>query len=398
MPEKELPEPGEFTRAFKLQYSGLHTGKGGDKKPIEPPGVSGLFQAAPSPSPASQPPASAVPVDAATQTDLHVPPPQTLSGPAGSPAASPVPPTRSEPGEFTQFFKGGLPGKSTPGGAGGGQRSTYGVQRPNTPITPRNPVADNGFDNFNAPSGRPDAPAHRPEADQYGMNRPKMGGAPDLSKQPAAEEGRAFDFKNLPSPSKKDTPGEYTALFGKAPIPPAPRQSAIAPPPVAPMIADSHDSLQGAVRDVPPPADPAPRGPSEFTIMSKGRPQATEAGGDATPEPAPAGAKADAKKLPVNINVTPINPLAALPHIGGGMQVPGASAHASLHGANVNTALGSASIQGPHMPHLQPLNVSAAAGAAPKGMSDNTKLILFFGVLAILAVILIVVVVAAQKP
>jgi hypothetical protein len=97
----------------------------------------------------------------------------------------------------------------------------------------------------------------------------------------------------------------------------------------------------------------------------------------------------------VNINISPINPMAALPHIGGGMNVPGASANASLHGANVNTALGSASVQGPHIPHLKPLNVSAAA--VPSGMSDNTKLILFFGVLAILAVVLIVAVAVMQK-
>jgi hypothetical protein len=385
MPDKELPEPGEFTRAFKAQYSGLHTGKDADKKkPVETSGASGFFPAeAASPSP----------IDPAAQKDLPVSPlPPTFRGPAASSAATPVPPSQAEPGEFTQFFKGGLPGKSAPGGLGGGQRSTYGVQRPNTPMTPRNPAGDNGF-NFND-AGRPEGATHKPVPDQYGMNRPRLGDAPDLSKDPAVEQGRAFDFKSLPTPSKQDkTPGEYSALFGKAPIPPAPRQSAMGLPPLAPMMPDSRDSLQGAARDVPP-AEPPPRGPSEFTVIEKGRSPAGGAGGAVAPESAPAAASADGKKLPVNINVTPINPLAALPHVGGGMSAGGVSAYASLHGANVSTPLGMASVPGLHVP---PLNASAAPGAAPKGMADNTKLIIFFGVLAILAVILMVVVVAMQK-
>lgn len=241
----------------------------------------------------------------------------------------------------------------------------------------------------------------RPAPDEYGVHNPRIGPAPDLSKRPSEDSG-LFDFKPTQTPGQKDSRGEYTKLFGNGELPPVPRPSAVAPPPAAPIMTDSPILGSGTIsartmRDVPV-MDPAQRGPSEFTTISKGRQQGPEAtGGDAAASEAgaannPPAATKKMPGMPVNINVSPVNPLAGLG--GGSLHVPGVpSANASLSGAGISTPLGAAHLQAPTMP---PVNLPAA-GAAATGMSDNTKLILFFGILSILAVILVVVVVAMQK-
>ena len=365
--DNKLPEPGEFTRIFKRQHLGGQSGTDADKKVGE---TSGVFPATP-PRTSEQ---------AATQPAMTAP--------------SVAAPSSGEPGEFTKYFTGGAGAKSTGGPTGGAPKSYSGVQRPGSPLPTRNPMNDssgNFTDRFVTPKAE--------DPSQFGGNASQMGPAPDLSDRSGDESG-SFDFGHKSLPSKKDGPGEYTALFGSGNVPPPPRPAAVAQAPLAPIMSDSPNSFSSpsaparTLRDIPA-ATPPQRGPSEFTVVSSGRQQSGAPGSGDSVSEAPANSGGGGiKRMPLNINVSPlsVNPMAGMPGFGGGgMHMP--AAHASMSGASVNTPLGSAHVQAPMMP---PLSVPAAGGATSK-MSDQTKLILFFGILAILAVVLIVVVVASQK-
>jgi hypothetical protein len=384
MPQN-LPEPGEFTKIFKRTHPTAQQGG----KDLERTGeASGIFPAADATEDKREPEANMLPL--------------TLSTPAAAPGVaeeSPKPPSSAEPGEFTQYFIGGLPAKP-PSGNSPPARVPTGVQRPNsTPPQPRNLVTDNSG-SFTERFSRDSLPPRR--SPEFGGRNQQMGPPPDLGRRPSAEP---FDVK---PPSERDAPSEYTALFGRGDLPPAPRQAAVKPAPAAPMMNDSPNALAGGSmpeRTVPniPTAAATPQGPSEFTVISKGR-QPPPGDGSTVPEAAGVDSAAATRKmpLPVNVNINPINPMSALPHVGGGggAHLPGISANASLHGANVSTPLGQASAHGPQIPQVPPINLAAgaaAAGGSTSKLSDQTKLILFFGVLAILAVILVVILVAKQK-
>jgi hypothetical protein len=232
------------------------------------------------------------------------------------------------------------------------------------------------------------------------MQNPRLGPPPDLSRRSSFDEKSPLDVK---SPEKKNAPGEYTALFGHGALPPEPRQSTVTPPPPAPLMSDSPNpflsqgGLDRTMREIPVTPQP-PQGPSEFTVIAEGRQQAP---GAAPTGSSPAGepnSAAGARKMPVpvNVSINPVNPLSSLPTAGA--HLPGASAQASMSGANVSSAFGSANVSAPPIPPLNPAAaIGAAAGATKPKLSDQTKLILFFGILAILAVILVVFVVATQK-
>jgi hypothetical protein len=377
--DNKLPEPGEFTRMFKRQH--LNAQGGGSEAEKGAADISGVFPAAelPSAEPAAQPEMPPLP-----------PPPRTPAPRIAGGSELP------EPGEFTQYFTGGLPSKSAQSGNSGIQRGPVGVQRPNTPVPPRNLTSDSSTGSFTerfAP--RSDIPVQK--TDEFGVHNPRMGPAPDLSRRSPSEEGGHFDFKPMAPPLKQDAPGEYTALFGAGSVPPPPRQSVVAQPPAGPMMNDSPNSSSAGggvpertLRDVPV-AAATPR-PSEYTMAAGGRPGAPPAA-SAPPEAAGNNSTTGTKKMPINVNLPPVNPMAAIQGASGGLHGPAASAGASMTGAHATTPIGSASVHAPTMP---PLKVPSGAVAVPR-LSDQTKLILFFGVLAILAVVLIVVLVATQK-
>jgi hypothetical protein len=185
------------------------------------------------------------------------------------------------------------------------------------------------------------------KSDEFGMQNPRLGPPPDLSRRSSFDEKGPLDVKS---------PEEI-------------------------------------------PAPQPPQGPSEFTVIAEGRQQASGAAPTTGSSPAgEANSAAGTRKIPVpvNVSINPVNPLSSLPTAGA--HLPGASAQASMSGANVNSAFGNANVSAPPIPALNPAAaVGAAAGATKPKLSDQTKLILFFGILAILAVILVVFVVATQK-
>jgi len=207
-----------------------------------------------------------------------------------------------------------------------------------------------------------------------------------------------------PSSTPKDEPSAYEQRFGTGSQPPAPWPSAVTPPPQAPIMTDSPNRLPGdswAAKTLPDVrATPqSSKGPSEFTVVS-GRPSAARSE-SAPPEGAAAGnsAASGTRKMPVGVNITPPNLQSMIPGAGGSLHVPtmsGASASASVSGANVSTPFGGANVHAPTMPPIGMPQIKAPAVGMSR-FSDQTKLILFFGVLAIAAVILVVVLLAMQK-
>jgi len=392
MPQDKLPEPGEFTRIFKRQYLGAQNAADAEKKAGE---ISGIFPAT------GAPPSSPEP-------QLHSPnPPSPPSAPPPA-AASPAPgPGSSEPGEFTQYFMGGLPAKPAVGGPNSTQRVPPGVQRPNSPITTtRNLNSDNSVGSFTDRfTSRSDAPAPRVEkSDDSALRNPWATQGPDLNKRLSSghDEAEHLDFRPLsPAPAQRDEPGAYEQRFGVGNQPPAPWPSAVTPPPPAPIMTDSPNRPPGdswssrTLQDVRATPSPAPKGPSEFTVVSSGRPGAPRPEG-APPEVPASGTR----KMPIGVNVTPPNLQSMIPGAGGGnLHVPGmsgASASASLSGANVSTPFGGASMHAPTLPPMGLPQIKAPGAGTPR-FSEQTKLILFFGVLAIAAVILVVVLLAIQK-
>lgn len=390
MPPNNLPEPGEFTRIFKRTHQSPQSGQDaeGEKRIGE---VSGIFPAAS--GSADESPAQA---EAAVPPPFAAPPQQ--SRPPATPQTAQASSSTGEPGEFTQYFAKGLPVKpaQTSNPPAAPQRSApSGVQRPSTPVPPpqpRNLVTDNSGTFTERFAPKRESPFHRP--DDAGPYTPRMGPPPDLSRPTASEENSGFNQR--PPLSRRDAPSEFTQLFGSGSLPPPPRQSAVTPPPAPPMMSDSPNAFSNAgertLRDIPVTAS-APPGPSEFTMVSGRRTAMPTSGGDAAATP---GNTPASNKMPLpGLNVNLANP--TLPLHGGGGAFPGASAHASLQGANVSTPLGNASLHAPNLPPLSAASAAAAAGAKAPKVGDQTKLILFFGILAILAVILVVVLVAMQK-
>jgi len=358
MPPDKLPEPGEFTRIFKRQHFGPQSG-------------ADLDQSLNDRSSTSEPADSAV---------GPPPGPQPVTQPNPLPVAPSI-----EPGEFTRYFTGGLPPQAAKTGPGTTQRIPSSVQRPNSPV-PLRSLTGEGSGSFaqhfgNGPaSAAPPAPS--PITEEFGFHNPRLGPAPDLSKRPSAEENSPFNFAPKipqPLPSSQEGPGEYTKLFGKGNTPPPPRPSAVAPSPLAPMMGDSPRSggiVPIADSVLPAPAASTRQGPSEFDVAVNGR----QAPPDVSSASAASGGSA-APKLPSNMNVSAANPLAAF---GGGAGM---------------APLASANLQAPHLqpPHLPQMAAPAVKGIGLSKLSDQTKLILFFALLAIASVILVVAVFATQK-
>lgn len=384
MPQDKLPEPGEFTRMFKRQHLGSpanaeDAGKGDNavdatEKGIVPPGLS-------ADSTASGPPRSSAP-----------------SGSPNPPAGVPA----NEPGEFTQYFLGGVAKNAAKPSPPPSPRTFSGVQRPNSPLPPRSLANDTSSGSFTERFSPPvTPPPNLAKTEEYGVHNPRVGPVPDLTGRPAQENrGGPFDFRPevpQPLPSKESSSSEYTALFGRGNTPPASRQSAIAPTPSAPLMSDSPNSSRNAAppsfsrpqADVPPVPE-APRGPSEYTIVSGGR-QSPTSPAVGTPPADAAPSVSAARKLPVQANINPVNPLGSLASGGGMPHLSAGSANVSAAGANVSSPFGSASL---HAPPIPPLAMPAAKMPA---LNEQTKLILFFAVLAILAVVLVVFVIVTQK-
>ncbi|HEX4809370.1 MAG TPA: hypothetical protein VH325_10590, partial [Bryobacteraceae bacterium] len=272
------------------------------------------------------------------------------------------PPSQGEPGEFTRFFKGGMPpsAPSRPDAFRSQDRPSRGfgpVQRPSNP--PSNPPKGEPGEftqMFNRSSGESAAPAPpspsnaaKPAADMpsgrsgysgnvdYGFNNPssnpRMDRLPDLSNRPGDLPSMFQANAEAPTPMRtaSQEPGEYTRMFGKGSIPPPIQpQSAVGSFPMP----RSDDPLGGSTRfgmpapqAAPPP--PAPTGPSEFTrVMMGNRPQDPAAGqgapgaGQGAPEAGtPPGGGAPGMGAPAGFG-KPLAMPGQMPGMGGGQGSP----------------------------------------------------------------------------
>lgn len=326
-----------------------------------------LFQASPPTALKAPPPAGPV---AAAPEKRATPPEQPVQSEPGeftrifqsfksqpaqptSAASSPAPPPNAEPGEFTKIFQSGLPAgskaPSTPEIKRSHDRPSRGgfVQRPNTPMPPLpQKSAESGeFTRiFSHPSG------------EGAKSNDVFAGYPSSTTSP-----RDFLSAELPKPRTAEShePGEYTRIFGggtvsppiEQPAPPMTTKSPIATPADDPLLGTRHFEA------APPAPAPVQKGPSEYTMIVQGN-RPVEAGGTSNTAPA-AG------------NPPPAPP--ALPKI-------------------------------PAPPQLKVPQVSAPKPPAPAQVkiatpTGNKKLIVFFGILVILAVILVllVVLIAVKK-
>ena len=185
---------------------------------------------------------------------------------------------------------------------------------------------------------RQDASLLRTE--QYGVHNPQMGPAPDLSKRSLPDQRGDFDFGK--PPSQKNQPGEYTSLFGHGDVPPPPRQAAVSAAPAAPMMSDSPNSFAGRPARDAAPAPDLPKGPSEFTEIARGRQAPASLANTAAEPPSVANSSAGTRKMPLNMNLNPANPMAVCAR----MQF--ARPRSVIYGrGQYNTPIGSANLQVP---------------------------------------------------
>ncbi|HWF48455.1 MAG TPA: hypothetical protein VG168_15715, partial [Bryobacteraceae bacterium] len=265
-------------------------------------------------------------------------------------------PSQGEPGEFTRFFKGGLPpaAPSRPDAFRSQDRPSHGhgpVQRPsNSPSNPGGKTETGEFTRIFMKSageqGPPVAPPPPPKPEfkalssrtgfpdsgGFGSNNafdtPRVERLPDLSNRPSDIPSMFQLNAEAPTPmrSAAQEPGEYTRMFGKGAIPPPPQApSAVGP---APMFR-TDDPLGGTTNfGMPaapaPAAPPPPSGPSEFTrVMMGNRPPEAGAGQGAPAMAAPpAGGAPAGMGAPPAMGKPPAMP-AQFPGMGG---APGAPA------------------------------------------------------------------------
>jgi hypothetical protein len=275
------------------------------------------------------------------------------------PKVEPVaPPPSHEPGEFTRFFKGGLPpaAPGRPDAFRSQDRPSHGhgpVQRPsNSPSNPGGKTEPGEFTRIfmksageqpppvaPAPISRPEfnAPSRTgfPDSGKFGSNNafesPRVERLPDLSNRPSDLPSMFQMNAEAPTPmrSAAQEPGEYTRMFGKGGAAPPPQ----APSAVGPLPSfRTDDPLGGTNFGMPsaptPVAPPPPSGPSEFTrVMMGNRPQEPGAGqGAAGMAAPPAGGAPAGMGAPPAMGKPPAMP-AQFPGMGGGAPAAPAGGH-----------------------------------------------------------------------
>ncbi|MBV9294538.1 MAG: hypothetical protein JO145_03120 [Acidobacteriaceae bacterium] len=286
-------------------------------------------------------------------------------------------PAQQEPGEFTRFFQAGLPGakkSAQPDPMRGRDRPsnpdllrtrdratrTSGfVQRPNTPVPPlpQQPVPQRSAEPGEFTkifSGRsPERASSEPKSDP--LTPASLGALSPTGKSDVPDMFSTSAAMPVPAPEPPKAPGEYTRIFGKGNLPPIQEPSGLA----TQRISSSDDPL---ARNAPSPR-PSPvgtKGPSEYTQVVQGARSQPASTGEAAPQQTN-------EAPPAAAPIPPINPGVAPPP----MHMPPA----------------------PHAP--PPPALPSAAGAVP--VPANKKLLIFFSILAALAVLLVIVFVFATK-
>jgi hypothetical protein len=414
------PNPGEFTNFF-------NTPNAEGRKSVQ--FSSGIAQSAPLPGPASNLPSSNVP------PAMNLPP-SPMSVPA---VASTAPP--NEEGEFTRFFKPGLPtpppkpapsGPSTMNFERTQNTQNRFVQRPNTPVPPPppdtgKPVSPGEFTQaFSRQSAAtlpnnspvPSAPVYNPPPPA--VRSDPMGFAKPVSNQPNDLSDQLFNDRidiSKPMPPSQPQQSEFTKMFGAvgAAPPPVQKQAVVAPPPDKSLLeeraarTDSLFSTQPlpAVKPQDPVTGPSQQTggqagggehtPSEFTMIMQGGygPSKNAGGGGAA---APKGGSSGSPLL--DVNVAGINPLGALPSLGSaGGSMGGVGGHVSSMGATAGSAFGSANISSPlaQTPHIRAPHANMQIPGPGGAGGANKKMTIFFIVIGVLAVLLILLVAFLMK-
>ncbi len=330
---------------------------------------------------------------------VEVKPTPAAAAPLNLEPAKPEAP-QQEPGEFTRFFQGGLPAAkksaqpeplrgrdrpSNPDLVRGRDRPTRisgFVQRPNTPLPPspqqppprasepgeftkafsRPPIEGAGSTPKSYPAGSAPGGTAFPGSSDFGAGSPNVRSLPDAGGGTSEPPDMFSTAAGMPTPAAQPAkePGEYTRIFGKDNAP-TPQQ----PSSVATQRFSTFDDPLARNRPsaTPGTAPPAAKGPSEYTQVMQGarvQPPSPEGVAQKSGDAAPAGLPGIP---PMNVAVP--NPM----H----MPVPAAKA--------------------PVLP--QPPALPQATVAAPT--VANKKLIIFFLVLAALAILLVIVFVIATK-
>jgi hypothetical protein len=306
-----------------------------------------------------------------------------VAGPIPPAAVPPISPkSNNEPGEFTRFFSGGLP--VSPAKPISSERvpntdrppRSSSVQRPHTPMPFIPPITSRSTDpgEFTRLFSK--------EGAGPGGNAP-----PSPPERPKAPTDHEEFFKPLSEPAVSPPPvapqsGEYTRIFGKGDAPP-PVQERSALGTNAPTHSDDplFSSQPGRLNG---PKSGAAPGPSEYTrVIEGGRPATPNASESNRPVPT---------EVPAGSVPVPPNPLGSIPVpspsvVPPPIAKPAGSVHAAVQAPKVQLPAGAAGA------------VKAAAGAkdAVAAGKNNTKMIVFFAVLGLLALLMILLVVLALK-
>ena len=335
------------------------------------------------------------------------PSPEPVQKPASGPPAVPttLPPAThpEEPGEFTRLFTGDLPA-SPP-------KPSRVVERPSNPDLLRKEDRLGRSGSVQRPhTPMPFVPPAAPHGAEPGeftrlFSKEGTGEAGQKPRPPAERPKASTDYQDLfksrsepmaPTPPTAQGPGEYTRIFGKGDAPPPVQErSALGEGAPGnyddPLMASEGGKVKG-------PKGQATAGPSEYTRVLGGNRPPVPAAVEPPRQAVGGSANAPGSQIPISA----ANPLGTMPI---------SSSSASVTGPSMANPMGSVHVNAPHLqmptvpaPHLsvQPPNVQpspAAVGAKPTASANtkNTKMMIFFAVLGLLALFLILLVVLALR-
>jgi hypothetical protein len=388
------PAVGEFTRMFQSPAQGKSSEAAAGPPAIVTPPV-------PPAEPVKPPPGE---FTSFFNAGKEMPKEPVIARAPQVPLATDPAQQKKEPGEFTRFFTPGLP-QVPPKQPGA--NNPY-VQRPNSPpppppVVPVTPVKPNEPGEFTRMFSRPDqsqqADSRPVSYTPQGVRGDPMGFAKQPSNQLNDLSDNLFNDKievGRPLSSSQPQQSEFTKVFGAvgSEAPPIKPQGVVAPPQDKSLLDEQGTRMLPVTKPqlpAEPPAGSASGSPSEFTMIMQGG--YNKAGGAAASGGTPSGAAGQSGSgssggSPINVNLAPLG--SAVPYLGSASgSIAGVHGNVSQHGASVSSAVGSAYMSAPSLPGVK----DAGAGKA----AANKKLMLFFILLGVLALLMVIAVMILMK-